>query len=499
MSRKTLLQRPQISSSPTRASRFSWAGSVLLGAQLVAPAMSVTKVQTSLESSNLPVLLSGCAAIIGAALVALARLIRPSGTGTGSGARIATTAPKSSRDARLVPTALLGLGGVLQAGAPTVWIWGLGTLFAGIGAGIWLLGRPADWPILRGLIVGPLIGVALTLVSWRAVALVALVSAVVVYFVSDRGQDPTPTPTSGALKRTRVAGGFVLLTSCAIVFPAALFFVRNATILKESPLPLGVMLAAGGWLGLWRGRVMAQRSLARRSIRQGVFIILLAGVGGALILRDSFTGPVPIVLAFIVAFGGSRIVASSFSVFSGTVGEPNQRLRAMSPVLLGLFLGVIPLATAGHESLFWQVNEVRQTYPNSRTLAELDRGILSLPASFEVANDPRVGELAGPIRSAATFMTKQHLALALLFSSGIGALLALAASLALPRQRRRPESQNANPRAGEPRNVRTNTSMDARTNLSTPVSTPLQTNRNRQPRSSHSLGSSSSMVAKESR
>jgi hypothetical protein len=491
---------------------------VLLGAQLVAPAMAITKVQTSLDSSNLPVLLSGCAAIIGAALVALVTLIRPSGTGTRiaetesakeervKGKRVKTPG-KSSLDARLAPAVLLGFGALLQAGAPRVWIWGLGTLLVGIGAGIWLFNRTANWSILRGLIVGPLIGVALTQISWRAVALVAVFNATVVYFVSDldaeipASENAPHSPEVRALKRMRYAGGFVLLTSCAIVFPAALFFVRNATILKESTLPLGVMLAAGGWLGLWRGRVMAQRSLARRSIRQGVFIVLVAGVGGGLILRDSFNGPVPIVLAFIVAFGGSRIGASSFSVFSGTVSRPSQRIRALSPVLLGLSLGVIPLATAGHESLFWQVNEVRQTYPNSRTLAELDQGILSLPASFKVANDPRVGELAGPIRSAATFMTKQHLALVLLFSSGIAALLALAASFALPRQRRRREPQSANPRTGELMNVSTNTSMDSRTNLSTPVSTPMatqrSTNRNPQSRSSHSLGSSTSLMAKE--
>ncbi len=415
----------------------------LLGAQLVAPAMAVTKAQISFDTSNLPVLLSGCAAILGAALVAVIRLVRPS-----------ASSGEPTQQQRLVPPLLLGLGGLLQVGAPSVGIWGMGTLLVGIGTGTWLLSNRLNqanstyWAVLRGLVVGPVIGVFLVGISWRAVALIALLTAAATYVISlsnsqttGQAMDLFPSPAR-ASNRSLVAGGLVLCTSCAIVFPPTLFLVRNATILKEQPQPIAVMLSVGGLLGLWRGRVMAERSLARRSIRQGAWWVLIVGVGGSVVLRNNFSGPIPIVLGFLVAFGGSRMLGSSFSVFAGALAtpqsKPKPKLRAIAPVFLGLALGVIPLATAGHESLFWQVRELRQTYPASRTLEELHRGILSLPTSFDVANDPRTGSLTGPIRSAATFMSKQHLALVLLFSSGIAALLALLASLGLPRQQRQP-------------------------------------------------------------
>jgi hypothetical protein len=464
------------------ASRISDLAALLLGAQLVVPAMAITKAQVSFNVANLPVLLAGCAAIIGASMTAAAHLVRV----------------KIHREQTSLIAAIGGLllvGGALQAGASTVWLWGAGSLLTGVGVGVAMLDRGFSWSTLRGLIVGPLVGVVLTSISWRAIGALALVNALLMLMVpaSHRqlsGSEPkaepnaepsaelnsnsvdrsaSVAPTSSAVgpnahaaqssapvantadasaNRARWASGFIVLVSCAITFPAALFFVRNATILKESPLPIGLALAAGGLLGVWRGRILAARSLARRSIRQGAWLVLIFGVGGGQLLRDSFSGPIPIVLAFVVSFGGTRIVTSAVSVCASNTPRTTRRKAVLVPIFAGLLLGVIPLATAGHESLFWQVRELKQSYPTAASFKTLDRGILSLPASFDVAQDPRVGALSGPIRSAANFMTRQHVALALLFSSGIAALLSLLASFALPRQRRRPRDASAKPTSG---------------------------------------------------
>jgi hypothetical protein len=409
--------------------KISDLAALLLGAQLVVPAMAITKAQVSFNVANLPVLLAGCAAIIGASLTAAAHLVRV----------------KNHRDQPPVTAAIGGLllvGGALQAGASTVWLWGAGSLLTGVGVGVAMLDRGFSWSTLRGLIVGPLVGVVLTSISWRAIGALALVNALLMLTVPASHGQLLGSEANAPANRVRWVAGFIVLVSCAITFPAALFFVRNATILKDSPLPIGLALAAGGLLGVWRGRLLAARSLARRSIRQGAWLVLIFGVGGGQLLRDSFSGPIPIVLAFIVSFGGTRIVTSAVSVCASNSPRTTRRKEVLVPMFAGLLLGVLPLATAGHESLFWQVRELKQSYPNAASFTTLDRGILSLPASFDVAQDPRVGALSGPIRSAANFMTKQHVALALLFSSGIAALLSLLASFALPRQRRRPRRES---------------------------------------------------------
>jgi hypothetical protein len=408
---------------------------VLLGAQLVVPAMAITQAQVSFNVANLPAILAGCAAVIGASMATAAHLARA----------------KVHREQTLMMTALAALlfvGGVLQAGAPTVWLWGVGSLLTGIGVGIAMFVREFSWSMLRGLIIGPFLGVGLSLISWRAVGALAIVNAALMLVVpiARRGfSGVTTTADTSAVpaKRSPSVAALIVFVSGAITFPAALFFVRNATILKETPLPIGIALTVGGLLGLWRGRRLAERGLARRSIRQGAWLVLIFGVGGGQLLRSFLSGPVPIVLAFIVSFGGSRILASATLTFtsnSSGAGSSARRVPVLAPLFAGLLVGVIPLATAGHESLLWQVREFKQSYPNAASLKKLDRGILSLPASFDVAQDPRVGALSGPIRSAAGFMTRQHLALTLLFSSGIAALLALIASFALPRQRRKHRS-----------------------------------------------------------
>jgi hypothetical protein len=391
---------------------------------MVMAVASVTGAQVAFDTTNLQVLLAACAGVLGAAVVGLFALF---------GAHLLHTL--SFR--RTLAAGFLAVGGVVTLSAPNIIVWGVGLFISGLGVGMGLLGKSFEWGFIRGLIIGPSLGAILGSISWRIPGGLAVVTAVVTFFASERQNELCEEASSGFARptntRQRILGAFLVFVASTMFFPAALFYFRNETLLQRSPLPFVMVLAIGGLLGLWRGRKLVEQGLARRSIRQGAWLVILFGVVGSTLTRNIVPDFISIPFALLFAFGTGRVLASAVALY-----EPFDRAgdrKLMSFVVLGAALAVVPLATAGNESLLWQVREVKQSYPNTPSLESLDRGILSLPVSFDVAQDPRLGALSGPMRAAATFMTEQHLYLTITFSAGIAAILAFLASLALPRQR----------------------------------------------------------------
>jgi hypothetical protein len=387
---------------------------------MVVPVASVTRAQVAFDTTNLQVLLAACAGILGSALVGLVALFTPG-------------VLHVLRSRRLLVVSSIGVGGSLALIAPTNAIWGTGLFIGGLGAGVALIGQLFDWNFIRGLIIGPSVGALLASISWRNPGAFSLVTAFLVFVSANTTQVDLESRALALNKRVRFTSPFLVFVASAMPFPAALFYLRNETLLQREPLPVAIAIAIGGLLGVWRGRSLAKLGRGRRSIRQGAWLIVVFGVLGSFLTRDTLPDSFGIPFAFLFSFGAARVLASAVTLF-----EPVERAggrRVMTFVVLGAALAVIPLATAGNESLLWQVREVKQSYPNSPSLESLDRGILSMPASFDVARDPRLGALSGPMRAAATFMTQQHLFLAIVFSAGIAAILAFMASFALPRQR----------------------------------------------------------------
>jgi hypothetical protein len=404
----------------TRSKPLDALRSAFLGAQIVMPVASVTGAQVAFDTTNLRVLLAACAGILGAALIGLLALFAPG-------------VLQMSRSRQLLVGSLIGVGGSLALVAPTNEICGIGLFIGGLGAGVSLLGQPFDWNFIRGLIIGPSVGAFLASISWRNPGAFSLVTALLVFVSANTTQVHLESPAPSVNKRVRFTSPFLVFVASTMGFPAALFYLRNETLLQREPLPVAIAIAIGGLLGLWRGRKLAQLGRGRRSIRQGAWLIVVFGVVGSFLTRDTLPDLVGIPFAFLFSLGAARVLASAVTLYD-PVEQAGGR-KVMSFVVLGASLAVVPLATAGNESLLWQVREVKQSYPNTPSLESLDRGILSMPASFDVARDPRLGALGGPMRAAATFMTQQHLFLAIVFSAGIAAILAFIASFALPRQR----------------------------------------------------------------
>jgi hypothetical protein len=403
-----------------RSKPLDAARSALLGAQMLVPVGGVTGAQVAFDTTNLQVLLAACAGILAAALIGLVALFAPGFL-------------QGLRSRRLLVVSLIGAGGSLALFAPTNAIWGFGLFVGGLGAGVGLLGQPFDWNFIRGLIIGPSVGALLALISWRNPGAFSLATALLVFVSANTTQVEFESQALSPNKRVRLTSPFLVFVASTMSFPAALFYFRNETLLRREPLPFAIAIAVGGLLGLWRGRKLGQLGRGRRSIRQGAWLIVVFGVVGSFLTRDTLPDFVGIPFALLFSFGAARVLASAVTLY-----EPVERAggrKVMSLVVLGSALAVIPLATAGNESLLWQVREVKQSYPNTSSLESLDRGILSMPASFDVARDPRIGALGGPMRASATFMTQQHLFLAIVFSAGIAAVLAFIASFALPRQR----------------------------------------------------------------
>jgi hypothetical protein len=385
---------------------------------------SVTGAQVAFDTTNLQTLLASTAGIVGAAVVGLVGLAAPAFLQTVS--------------IRKVPLwVALGIGGLLALATPNIILWGLGLFIAGLFTGVAVAGQKFDWGFVSGFVIGPSVGVLLGSVSWRLPGAFALLSALLM-LKWPQSAEVRPSMIKSADerrggRRIRLISSFLVLVASTMIFPAALFYFRNETLLDRDPLPLAIVIAIGGSLGVWRGRRLAQMGLARRSIRQGAWLVILFGVVGSFLTRDTLPDFVGIPFSFLFSLGAARVLASSLSLC-----ESNERPGggcSTSLVMLGSALAVIPAAIAGNESLFWQLRELKQSYPNTPSLESLDRGTLSLPASFDVARDLRLGSLSGPMRAAATFMTQQHLFLAIAFTAGIAALLAFGASLALPRQR----------------------------------------------------------------
>jgi hypothetical protein len=416
-------QTEGVSSSPhSRTSSFLF---VAIGAQIAISVASVTGAQIAMDTTNLQVLLAACATILGAAVLGTAQLLSP---------RNVETLLSKRNGLQIFSTALLVMGGIVGVVASNVYLWGVGLFAVGLGVGLTLVRQPFRLQFVVGLLIGPSFGVLLATISWRAPAALAIINAGLIFRL-DRGEATSAPPLTTRYRSRRLIGfsAPIVFFASAVSFPAALFFFRNETLLGRIPLPIAIAIAGGALLGVWRGQVFQTRGIARRSIRQGAWLILLFGTVGTFLTRDILPDVLNVALSFFVGFGGARILASAALLYAPAEGET--RRKTMSVVLAGSALAVVPLATAGNESLFWQMREVKQSYPNSASFATLNHGVLSMPAAFDASQDPRLGSLSGSMRSAAQFMTQQHLALTLQFASGIAALLCLLLSFGLPRQR----------------------------------------------------------------
>ncbi len=398
----------------------------VLGAQMLVPVASATDAQVAFDATNLSVLVAACGAILGVGLV-------------GSLHRFAPSTLTSLTSRRAVAVGLLSVGAFVATLAPNIFFWGVGLFLSGFGTGLVVLSQPFNVNFIRGLIVGPSLGVVLGLISWRASGAFALLAAGAAWTILSKDARPisptaegsaTPTLLNGRIRR--VSPALVVLGS-AMFFPAALSYFRNETLLGRSPVPFAVVLAIGGLLGLWRGDKQARLGRARRSIRQGVWLIIVFGVIGSLLTRDLLPGVAGIVFSLFFSFGAGRLLSSAVTLQA--IAERRGGGKVMSYVAIGSVLAVIPLAIAGSESLSVSLREAEQTYARTLSPETFDRGVQSLPAALAMSQDPRVGPLGAPMCSAAVFMAKQHLFHTVAFASGISAVLAFGLSLALPRQR----------------------------------------------------------------